>query len=128
MRLLMTTVAVTALLGGTVALAAPAAAATAVRCDFDGDGTADLAVGVPGEDGRGAVNVQYQRTGRLADPGILRQDWLPDGSAYGPRWSAATSTRTGSATSPSARRTRTAAAGSCSSTTAGPRRAWPATT
>lgn len=68
--------------GGLVAGAGPAAAAAAVRCDFDGDGTADLAIGVPGENERGAVNVQYQRTGPLADPGLLLSG-LPKGAAFG---------------------------------------------
>lgn len=83
MRWIRVATVVGTVLGGLVVAAVPAAAATAVRCDFDGDGTADLAVGVPGEDGIGAVNVQYQRTGPLADPAILREDWLPRGSAYG---------------------------------------------
>lgn len=65
-------------LGGLVATAGPAAAAPPVRCDFDGDGSADLAIGVPGEDGRGAVNVQY-----ATGPGFLQERWLPAGSAFG---------------------------------------------
>lgn len=60
--------------------AAPAGAATAERCDVDGDGTADLAIGVPGEDGAGAVNVQYSS----GLPGqLLTHDWLERGWAYG---------------------------------------------
>lgn len=48
-----TLLAVTMLVGITTMFAAPTGTATtAVRCDFDGDGKADLAVGVPGENGR----------------------------------------------------------------------------
>lgn len=83
MRGIRAAVVVAMALGGMVVAAAPAAAATATRCDFDGDGLADLAVGVPGEDEIGAVNVQYQRTGPLADPAILREDWLSRGSHFG---------------------------------------------
>jgi hypothetical protein len=54
----------------------------ASRCDFDGDGTGDLAVGVPGEDdGRGAVNVQYNKVGFLTVPAILRPHH-PAGDSY----------------------------------------------
>jgi hypothetical protein len=83
MRHLRAVVVIAVALGGVVVAAGPAAAAAGTRCDFDGDGAADLAVGVPGEDEIGAVNVQYQRTGPLADPAILREDWLPRGSDYG---------------------------------------------
>ena len=42
-------------------------AAVPLRCDFDGDGLSDLAVGVPGDNkGRGAVNVQYSPDGLLS--------------------------------------------------------------
>src|SRR5688500_533038 len=42
------------------------AAALPLRCDFDGDGRSDLAVGVPGDNKkRGAVNVQYSTAGQL---------------------------------------------------------------
>ena len=69
--------------GLTVVAATPAAAAGPVQCDFDGDGKSDLAVGVPGENDRGAVNVQYQRTGYLSDPAILQEERLAEGSAFG---------------------------------------------
>jgi hypothetical protein len=43
-----------------------ASAAAKLRCDFDGDGRSDLAIGVPGDNnGRGAVNVQYSKAGFL---------------------------------------------------------------
>lgn len=68
------------LVGITTVFAAPAGAATtAVRCDFDSDGVADLAVGVPGENGYGAVDVLYS----TAAPAILLEGWLPAASAYG---------------------------------------------
>ena len=53
---------------GLFALAPEArAAAQPLRCDFDGDGRSDLAVGVPGDNkGRGAVNVQYSPDGFLS--------------------------------------------------------------
>ncbi len=56
-----------------VAAACPAVAAAAAP-DFDGDGFADLVVGVPGEDvgmveGTGAVNVLYGRSTGLSAHG-----------------------------------------------------------
>jgi hypothetical protein len=49
-----------------------------LRCDFDGDGKGDLAVGVPGEDnGRGAVNIGYSKGGLADAPAIMRPR-LPD--------------------------------------------------
>src|SRR5947199_351050 len=58
-----------------------ASALGAVRGDFNGDGSADLAVGVPGEDvggvnGAGAVNVLYGGTGGLSATG--NQLWSQD--------------------------------------------------
>ena len=48
------------------------AAAMPLRCDFDGDGRSDLAVGVPGDyQERGAVNVQYSTGGQLDVGGVL---------------------------------------------------------
>jgi hypothetical protein len=57
-----------------VVAAAPAAAATSVRADFDGDSRADLAVGAPadsvgGHDFAGAVNVIYGSAGGLRRDG-----------------------------------------------------------
>ncbi len=46
-----------------------------LMCDFDGDTYGDLAVGAPGEDnGRGAVNLQYNRGGFLNIPAFLQVD------------------------------------------------------
>jgi hypothetical protein len=51
------------------------AAAQPLRCDFDGDGKSDLAVGVPGDNkGRGAVNVQYSPDGFLSQGAYF---WRP---------------------------------------------------
>jgi len=86
MRRGMITLALSLAIGGLSAAASPAgasapaqpgAAGGGVRADFNGDGIADLAVGVPGEDvgnivDGGAVNVQYGSTGGLlASPGQL---------------------------------------------------------
>ena len=50
------------------------AAAMPLRCDFDGDGRSDLAVGVPGDyEERGAVNVQYSKGGQLDVGAYLRR-------------------------------------------------------
>jgi hypothetical protein len=83
MRRVLTTLALGLAIGGLPATnpatasapAQPSAAGGGLRADFNGDGFADLAVGVPGEDvGRaadaGAVNVQYGAAGGLlARPG-----------------------------------------------------------
>jgi hypothetical protein len=67
-----------------VVIDAPAAqAAVAVRCDFDGDGGNDLAVGVPGENGHGAVNLQLHGDNYVTEPGLLEEAWLPPGANYG---------------------------------------------
>ena len=73
---------------GLVALAPQArAAAQPLRCDFDGDGLSDLAVGVPGDNkGRGAVNVQYSPDGLLSQGAyFLRPLNLPGPSFAGNR-------------------------------------------
>ena len=73
---------------GLVALAPEArAAAQPLRCDFDGDGLSDLAVGVPGDNkGRGAVNVQYSPDGLLSEGAyFLRPLNLPGPSFAGHR-------------------------------------------
>jgi hypothetical protein len=63
------------------------AAANPLRCDFDGDGRSDLAVGVPGDNnGRGAVNVQYSPDGFLSEGAYyLRPLNVPGASAAGQR-------------------------------------------
>lgn len=68
---------------GVVIDASSAQAAAAVRCDFDGDGGNDLAVGVPGENGHGAVNLQFHGDNYVTEPGFLEEDWLPPGANYG---------------------------------------------
>jgi hypothetical protein len=50
--------------------AAPNASET--TCDFDGNGHNDLAVGVPGEDNRGAVNIQRHDGTFVTLPSIIR--------------------------------------------------------
>jgi hypothetical protein len=66
--------------GTAVAGPTPGGAPSPARCDFDADGIADLAIGVPGEDDAGAVNVQYT-SGLPA--GLLTHDWLRRGWKYG---------------------------------------------
>jgi hypothetical protein len=70
-----------------IVVAPPAAAAPAApaetTCDFNGDGTNDLAIGVPGEDGKGAVNIQYTTKHPLDKPAIITGQNLPEGASYG---------------------------------------------
>jgi hypothetical protein len=63
------------------------AAVNPLRCDFDGDGRSDLAVGVPGDNkGRGAVNVQYSPDGFLGKAAyLLRPTTVPGSSGAGQR-------------------------------------------
>lgn len=63
---LLSAVVALALAGDTRFESRARAAAMPLRCDFDGDGRSDLAVGVPGDNKeRGAVNVQYSTGGQL---------------------------------------------------------------
>src|SRR5262245_8690529 len=59
-----------------------ATAAAKLRCDFDGDGRSDLAIGVPGDNqGRGAVNGQYSTAGFLEVGAYVRRGLNLPGSA-----------------------------------------------
>jgi hypothetical protein len=57
-------------LAGHAGSAGTAASSRGVRADFNGDGTADLAIGAPGEDtARGVVQVLYGSANRLTATG-----------------------------------------------------------
>jgi FG-GAP repeat len=66
-------------LAGHAGSAGTAASSRGVRADFNGDGTADLAIGAPGEDtARGVVQVLYGSANRLTATGS--QLWTQDSS------------------------------------------------
>lgn len=67
------------LLAPPVRAAAPASPQS--TCDFDGNGYNDLAIGVPGEDGRGAVNIQRHDGNFVHLPSIVRPPSDVEGGA-----------------------------------------------